>query len=157
MFRQTYWMRSLAMVFGVALAAGAARGDTFTVNSTDDGEVDALPGNGICETIPGNGKCTLRAAVMEANASPGPDTISLQAGAVYFLTRPNPIGPAEDIVGAGGDLDLVNDDITILGNGATVDGSATERVFQVAGNITAEFTDLTIRNGSDGNGGGIFT
>src|SRR5574339_751272 len=47
---------------------------TFTVNSTSDGE-DASQGNGVCETST-PGECTLRAAIMEANASPGTDTIS---------------------------------------------------------------------------------
>lgn len=148
------------LMLGGGVYAGSApvhAGTEILVNSTDDDGIDANPGNGVCETIPGNGKCTLRAAVMEANASPGADTIRLQGGAIYVLTRPNPGTPGEDIVGAGGDLDLVNDDVTIIGNGATVDGNATERVFQVAGNIAVEMTDLTIRNGLDGSGGGIFT
>ena len=147
------------MVLLVAIGpqrALASTGVEILVNSSDDDGIDANPGNGVCETIPGNNKCTLRAAVMEANGAPGPDTIRLQAGTLYVLTRPNALGPDDDLVGASGDLDLVNDDITIHGNGATVDGNATERVFQVAGNITAVIRDLTIRNGSDINGGGIF-
>src|SRR5215216_5173820 len=43
------------------------------VNSTDDG-ADILLGDGICEDEGGN--CTLRAAIGEANAFPGPDMIS---------------------------------------------------------------------------------
>lgn len=145
------WMPS-----GFDGAARLASADEILVNSTDDDGVDANPGNEVCETIPGNGKCTLRAAVMEANGNPGPDTIRLAAGALYVLTRANPIGPDQDLVGAGGDLDLVNDDVTIIGNGATIDGNATERVFHVAGNIAANISDLTIRNGRDVNGGGVF-
>lgn len=47
---------------------------TFSVNSTADSE-DVNLGDGVCETsMPA--ECTLRAAIMEANASPGTDTIS---------------------------------------------------------------------------------
>lgn len=45
---------------------------TFTVNSSGD-ESDTNPGNGTCRTILLN--CTLRAAIEEANARPGTDTI----------------------------------------------------------------------------------
>jgi CSLREA domain-containing protein len=65
----------------IALPARAA---TFTVNSTADA-VDAHPGDGICETSPGNGFCTLRAAVQEAGALSGPQTIILPDG-IYALT-----------------------------------------------------------------------
>lgn len=43
------------------------------VNRTVDG-FDADPGDGICEMTPGGGDCTIRAAVMEANALPVPPT-----------------------------------------------------------------------------------
>lgn len=46
---------------------------TMVVNSTGDA-VDVNPGDGICRTS-GN-VCTLRAAIMEANARPGPETIN---------------------------------------------------------------------------------
>ena len=65
----------------VAVAGGffnpepAAPAATFVVNSTADAS-DATPGNGICETAAGNGVCTLRAAIQEANALAGTDTIN---------------------------------------------------------------------------------
>lgn len=46
---------------------------TMIVNSTGDA-VDANPGDGQCRTS--GGVCTLRAAIMEANARPGPETIN---------------------------------------------------------------------------------
>ncbi|MBI4716336.1 MAG: right-handed parallel beta-helix repeat-containing protein [Planctomycetes bacterium] len=144
---------ALAMAFPSVEAGGPLE---LVVTSTADDGIDANPGNEVCETIPGNGDCTLRAAVMEANGNPGPDTIYLQVGAVYVLTRPNPLTPDQDLVGSGGDLDLVNNDVTIVGNGATIDGNATERIFHVAGNVTADIYGLTIRNGRDANGGGIY-
>ena len=56
---------------------------TFTVNTTDD-TADASAGDGVCADS--TGKCSLRAAVMEANAlGGGPHTIVLQAGQTYTL------------------------------------------------------------------------
>src|SRR5262249_49899691 len=45
------------------------------VNNNGDGG-DANPGDGVCETGAGNGICTLRAAIQEANAFAGTDTIN---------------------------------------------------------------------------------
>ncbi|MBT3252531.1 MAG: T9SS type A sorting domain-containing protein, partial [Candidatus Marinimicrobia bacterium] len=45
----------------------------FTVNSTGD-DMDANPGDGICDD--GTGDCTLRAAINEANATPGYNEIA---------------------------------------------------------------------------------
>ncbi len=96
----------------------------LTVSSTAD-LPDVVPGDGLCDA--GSGACTLRAAVMEANASAGADTITLQAGATYLLTRS---GANEDAA-ATGDLDLTSD-VTIVGQGATVDASGLgDRVFHV--------------------------
>src|SRR5262245_48088374 len=51
-----------------------AAAKTFTVNVTGNG-ADANPGDGICETsVAGN--CSLRAAIQEANANNGKDTIN---------------------------------------------------------------------------------
>ena len=59
---------------------------TFTVNNTVDG-ADANPGNGVCSTSTA-GVCTLRAAVQEANALAGADTIvfSLAANSTIAMT-----------------------------------------------------------------------
>jgi CSLREA domain-containing protein len=51
---------------------------TFTVDDTGD-TPDANPGNGVCDD--GGGNCTLRAAIEEANANPGADTINFSIGA----------------------------------------------------------------------------
>jgi CSLREA domain-containing protein len=50
---------------------------TLTVNSTGDAG-DAAPGNLVCDD--GAGNCTLRAAIQEANAVPGADTINFSIG-----------------------------------------------------------------------------
>src|SRR2546421_11324470 len=46
---------------------------TFTVNSTGDG-ADSNTADGVCND--GAGNCTLRAAIQQANATPGTDTIN---------------------------------------------------------------------------------
>ena len=69
----------LLALFALGLPAAprtlAAPSDiTFTVNSTLD-VVDQTPADGFCRTDPlgpAAGACTLRAAVMEANAAGGP-------------------------------------------------------------------------------------
>lgn len=49
---------------------------TMEVNSDGD-SADANPGNGVCETAT-PGECTLRAAIQEANANVGADTINFE-------------------------------------------------------------------------------
>lgn len=83
----------------------------FRVNTVDDA-IDAAPGDGRCMTR--RRTCSLRAAVMEANALPGPDTIAFDVDARFSLTL---TGAAEDS-GRTGDLDLL-DDVTLRGNGPT--------------------------------------
>jgi CSLREA domain-containing protein len=69
-------------------------GATFYVTSTGDAG-DASAGNGVCAT--GGGACTLRAAIQEANALPGLDTIlfaidsgpqTINAGSGFSVTSP---------------------------------------------------------------------
>src|SRR5688500_13827104 len=50
---------------------------TFTVNSIGDAS-DATPGDGLCDS--GGSVCTLRAAIEEANANAGSDTIHFSIG-----------------------------------------------------------------------------
>jgi CSLREA domain-containing protein/uncharacterized repeat protein (TIGR01451 family) len=131
---------------------------TFVVNTTSD-TVDADPGDGVCADS--SGHCSLRAAIMEANAYPGTDTISIPAG-TYTLTIARSASPAYDA--RTGTLD-VTDSVNIVGSGqnstiiqgGTQGASGTpngvDKVFSFNQDITA-FTDatvavsnLTIRNG----------
>ena len=95
-------MPLVLLLAGAWLTAGCEPTDveTLMVNSTLD-DVDAAPGDGVCQTST-PGRCTLRAAVMEANANLGADTIVLQPATVYTLTI---AGTTEDAA-ATGDLDL---------------------------------------------------
>src|SRR5215203_3674583 len=68
--------RSQKTLLGACLMAAqpAHAATTFTVNSTADyGDVAAL--DGVCDATRGGGECTLRAAIEQANATPGADTI----------------------------------------------------------------------------------
>jgi CSLREA domain-containing protein len=130
----------------------AAGGSTFTVNDTTDA-VDANPGDGVCATA--QGKCTLRAAVQEANATPGADTIILPEG-TYKLTIPGTNDAA-----AAGDLDIL-DDVHIQGAGSAatvIDANQLDSAFDIYhGQYVGqhiEISGVTIRNGLADYGAGI--
>ena len=90
-----------------ALTAGAA---TFTVNSTADIH-DGIAGDGVCETAKDNHICTLRAAIEEANALDGADTIQLQPNATYLLSLTSSLG-----TNRSADL-IIADSVSIAGAG----------------------------------------
>lgn len=116
----------------------------FTVNVTTD-SVDSNTADGLC--LDAAGKCSLRAAVMQANASLGVDTITLGA-ATYRLS----ITGTDEDGATQGDLD-VTDAVTIQGAGMTksiIDAQQVDRVFHVIGiasGSTVAMNDLTIQNG----------
>jgi uncharacterized repeat protein (TIGR01451 family)/CSLREA domain-containing protein len=133
-----------ALLTSSLLFTAAAQAATFVVDSTLDA-VDAAPGDGNCADATNH--CTLRAAIQEANALPGADTITLNAE-LYTLT----IAGAGEELAATGDLDI-SDDLTI--NGASVaetiiDAGGLDRVFDIGPNgqsTVVTFHNLTIRNG----------
>lgn len=140
-------LASILTLLGIALLLAPpthgqqASGQALAVDSVADA-VDVAPGDGMCSTAAG--ECTLRAAIQETNALPGPDAINVTAG-VYTLTIE---GRQEDSA-ATGDLDIT-DDLTITGAGqeaTIVDGNGIDRVFDVAGEITAGMAGLTLRGG----------
>src|SRR4051794_8181458 len=111
--------RAIGLVVGLILvvigsgAATVAHAPTFALDSRADA-VDTTPGDGICATaaLPSEGvRCTLRAAIQEANALAGADLISLPPG-TYLITL---LGNADD-AGVTGDLDVTSE-ITIVGAG----------------------------------------
>ena len=73
----------MAAAIGVIDITPAAAA-TFNINSSGDAP-DADPGNGVCATS--TGVCTLRAAVEEANALVGLDTINVPAGTYAVTSR----------------------------------------------------------------------
>ncbi|HWH27855.1 MAG TPA: right-handed parallel beta-helix repeat-containing protein, partial [Mycobacteriales bacterium] len=127
----------------VASPASAA---TFTVDSGADA-VDADPGDGTCETAAG--ECTLRAAVQQAQASGGPDTIVFADGVTSVTLTIAPAGEAADGSddAATGDLDL--DDVTIDGDGVSIsNGDVADRLFHVEPGGTARLIGLELLGGT---------
>lgn len=141
-------MASLAVVVPVEPVA-AADPKVWIVNGLNDFETDTDIGDGYC-TFGTTGRCTLRMAVLEANATPGFDIIELRLSGPFYLQR---TGAGED-AGQTGDIDI-DGPLIIRGAGEVIDGNGTDRVFDVhAGPLTIE--DLTIRHGAvAGNGGAI--
>ena len=130
---------------GVVLLAGCdPNAKTFDVNSMADAP-DEAPGNGQCRTA--SGTCTLRGAVMEANAHTGNDVILLDDGATYGLS----IGGAGEDAAATGDLDITQT-VTIRGR-ATIDANALDRVLDLRGG-TLVLDNVSIIDGSSTSGGG---
>ena len=137
----------LTMPYAAALAEPQAPGATFAVNTTADTQ-DANPGNGICADS--GGSCSLRAAVREANALAGADTITLPAG-TYGLTQ---TGGGED-AGSTGDLDI-SSTLTIQGAGSAstiVDANDLDRVFHILSTGVVTITQVTIMDGTPPNVG----
>ena len=151
-------MLLLGMLFVPTRTAHAGPPITMTVNTTAD-SIDASPGNGVCANS--SGYCSLRAAIMEANANPG-STIQFAAslnGTPIVLTR-----TGNDYTANAGDLDI-NASTNIVGNGASntiiqaaanasYAGSIQDKVFGVnqSGlypNLTVSFSGLTIRYGDN--------
>lgn len=120
---------------------------SFVVNSTVDAP-DAAQGDNLCATV--SGQCTLRAAIQEANATPGLDQITLEAGATYTITRAG----ANENLASTGDLDITRP-LILHGHGATIDGNDLDRVFHVrgVGRLTADH--LTITGGQAPVGAGL--
>ena len=142
--------QTLALVLTLALSAlildGAlpAQAATFTVTRFDDPVPDGC-NSGV--------DCSLREAIIAANAAPGADTIILPAG-IYTLA----IAGAGDNVAATGDLDIT-DDLTLTGDGAAttiIDGGTLDRVLDILAGSTVEISGVTVRNGTASPfGGGI--
>ena len=135
-------MRPLLVILLALLLVSTASATTFSVNSQADVGDDSL-GDNVCHAILGlPGVCTLRAAIQEANAHPGADTISLTAGQVYTLTR-----AGFDANAGNGDLD-VTDNLSIFflasGTRPVVDVNGLERAFEVHdANLTLFGFDIT--------------
>ena len=155
----TRWLRATiaSLILGLLVALGGvappvAHAASFTVDSTTDA-TDASPGDGLCASAAGD--CTLRAAVQEANALAGADTITLPAG-TYTLTIP----PAGVNGVETGDLNIT-DDLTISGGGlrqlpsTIVDGNALDRAFDIDDPVSVSMTLFVIQNGAARDGGAI--
>ncbi len=106
----------------------------FTVNSTAD-DADANTADNLCADASGN--CTLRAAVEQANATAGADTIGFSVNGTINLT---------------GALPNITDSLTISGPGASQltvrrDTGGDYRIFTVESASVINISGLTVANG----------
>jgi CSLREA domain-containing protein len=137
-----------ACCFVLTLPATSALAATFDVTSTTDAP-DATSGDGICASTAGGNPCTLRAAVQTANQLGGSHVIRLLAG-TYLL---NHTGAGENAA-ATGDLDVISGaNITVRSantavGGVTIDGNATDRIFDVRSGGTLTVIGLILTNGT---------
>jgi CSLREA domain-containing protein len=87
--------------------------------------------------------CSLREAVLAANALPGADTVRLSTGR-YFLEQRG-IDENEGLIG---DIDIT-DDLTLLGNGrdaTSIDSRSVDYVFEIASGVSLTVRQLGIVN-----------
>lgn len=100
-------VRVFVVLVATLAAPSLGHAATFVVNSSLDA-VDATPGNAVCATA--GAVCTLRAAIQEANALAGTDTIVISAG-TYTLT----LAGKNENAAATGDFDITS---TVIVEGA---------------------------------------
>jgi hypothetical protein len=142
------WVMAAAVGFAAALLVvivattkPAYAATTFSVNSTGDAKDRNI--NGVCDSSRDRGKqCTLRAAIEEANETPGADKINFKIGGTASVKT---IKPAKA-------LPTITDPVTI--NGYTQAGASANTLaegnnavlkVQLNGTNAGEFTDgLTI-------------
>jgi hypothetical protein len=132
MARSTHHVAILFCLLVLALVARQAEALTFEVNVLGD-KGDINPGDGLAEIEMGSGQATLRAAIEEANAFAGPDTINITAtgtsnvGAILQITESVAItgpGPTQFAVDAQGltEIFLIDADIRVDMSGFSVVG-----------------------------------
>ncbi|MGV6850946.1 MAG: choice-of-anchor Q domain-containing protein [bacterium] len=131
----------------------------FNVNVTVQDNVDVNPGDGICSTISSGDFCTLRAAVMEANANPGTDIIILPGNNAEISLSLKGSGNNA----SSGDLDIKesvvigtyvvpNDELPTI-NALQLNN----RVFDIRPGVDlVTFQNFIIRGGVSANGGAIY-
>lgn len=110
----------------------------FVVTSTEDAP-DSDPGDGAAQTA--TGETTLRAAVEEANATAGVDSIDVPDGLFELM-----ISDAGDGSASNGSLDIT-DDVRIRGAGAgetILDASRIDALFRIEAGTTLRLEDLSL-------------
>ena len=132
----------------------------FTVDTVDD-LVDGDIADGKCLTLENN--CSLRAAVMQAEASTDSQTVINVPAGIYKLT----LEPGAKLSGSNGNLNIstpaiVFGDIYITGAGAArtiIDGDQRDNVLEIGSSRPVFLNGLTLRNGRtvSGKTGGIIS
>lgn len=155
------------MVFMLLMLSSPAWAETFTVDKTGDTN-DGRCGSSTFFSLPTD-DCTLREAVIAANATPQDDQINLPSGTYTLAIREtgDELDRIEDDP-TRGDLDILHTggQVTIRGAGpdnTTIDAQGIDRLFDIRPIARAEISSLTVTGGrvsgigsqGDGYGGGI--
>lgn len=135
----------ILLIFAFTLIILASCTPTPNCSATYNVTKTADTNDGVCSP----GDCSLREAVLNANACPGSHTINLPADG-YALTID---GDDEDL-GETGDLDIT-DDLTIIGTGAPSINGGIERSFHIHSGATVVFDHIWLMGGSAIFGGGL--
>ncbi len=135
----------VVMLAVAALPVGPAYAATFTVSKTAD------TNDGTCDA-----DCSLREALVAANATAGADIITLVSGSTYTFSL---AGAGED-ASATGDLDVTDAaGVTINTSGAgaaIINANSIDRVLDVRPGAALTLNNINVTNGSVGaNGGGL--
>jgi CSLREA domain-containing protein len=152
----SYIIRILLTAGLLTLSANSVQALEFVVNATVD-RPDINPGNGSCNPeglLPP--ACSLRAAIMEANAHPGEHVITLfDGGAKYLITRD---GDEFEDQALTGDLDI-HGHITILSFDETrpmISGGFIDRVFDIMPGATLIIDNVDVGGGRAVKGGAFW-
>ena len=129
-------------VLGLLVASATAHALVFEVLTTVD-KIDATT-DGVCADI--DGKCTLRAAIQEANAHLGEDIINI-IGAKNQKFPLKLVGANEDAA-ATGDLDIT-DDVIIHGNQHAIIVGKKDRVLEIFPVVHVELDGVTVKGWLD--------
>ncbi|HFD40603.1 MAG TPA: hypothetical protein ENJ31_12240, partial [Anaerolineae bacterium] len=111
---------------GLGIVSSPARATGIVVDSDSDDNMahDKNPGDGLCASW--FDECTLRAAIEEANAHAGADTITFQSAMYIFLDKAEGALPAltdYTVIDASSVWDSANDQPGVSLNGVGMDGS----------------------------------
>ncbi len=122
------------LLLGSLLASGRVEAAVFTVNSTGE-EVDAVPGDAACLTAVAT--CTLRAAIQEANALAGADSIHFNIG------------------GGGVQTITLTSALPFISQAVTIDGTTQPLypgtpIIELSAALCGGFGALDLRGGSSG-------
>ena len=125
-------MLSLLLLYSLLFMPASARAEitpqaSFTVNTTTMNP-DINPGNGICADS--GGLCSLVAAMQEANAFAGEDSITIPAGTYYL---PGRLEPTEAVIFTGAGM-----------NSTIIHGrdAGTQPAFQIKANVSISSLEI---------------
>lgn len=158
MKRTITWTTLTLLLLVAAFLNLSSRAASF-VTSFDVDRTDDVAGASACTIAPND--CSLRGAILAANADPNADPviINLAAATTYHLTLTN---ATQENAAATGDLDITTTlhSVTIVGGGSSGPnasiieasalnaGTTRDRAFHITtSGITAIFQDLVIQNG----------